>query len=71
MICTGFNWLRIRLLTGACENGNEHWGSIKGGKFLDRLHNYKTSQEGHSSTENELVMLTELQVNIYLAHIRP
>jgi hypothetical protein len=30
-VWTGCNWLRI----GTSEHGNEPWGSIKGGEFLD------------------------------------
>ena len=32
---TGLLWLRIGQVSGACECGNEHSGSIKCGKFLD------------------------------------
>jgi len=34
-VWTGSSWLRIG--TGNCDCGNETWGSIKCGEFLDQL----------------------------------
>jgi hypothetical protein len=28
-------------VAGSCERGNEHYGSIKGGKFLDQLSDFQ------------------------------
>ena len=33
-------------MAGACEYGDELWGSIKCGEFLDYLQNQLASQEG-------------------------
>jgi hypothetical protein len=33
-------------VAGSCENGNEPSGSIKGGKFLKYLSDYKLLQKG-------------------------
>ena len=38
-------------MAGACEYGNELWGSIKCGEFLDWLQNQLASQEGLCSME--------------------
>ena len=38
-------------MAGACEYGNELWGSIKCGVFLDLLQNRLASQEGLCSME--------------------
>ena len=35
VVGTGWGWLRIGTGAGACEYGNELWGSIKCGEFLD------------------------------------
>jgi hypothetical protein len=32
---TGSSWLRMGQVAGSCECGNEPWGSIKCGEFLD------------------------------------
>jgi hypothetical protein len=34
-VWAGSSWLRIGHMAGTCECGNEHWGSIKCGEFLD------------------------------------
>jgi len=34
-VWTGSRWLRIGLVAGTCECGNEPSGSIKCGEFLD------------------------------------
>jgi hypothetical protein len=33
-------------VTGSCERGNEHLGSLQFGEFLDSLRNFLSSQEG-------------------------
>ena len=44
-------------MAGACEYGNELWGSIKCGEFLDWLQNRLASQEGLCSMEMELLFI--------------
>jgi hypothetical protein len=34
-VWTGFIWLRLEIVAGSCEDGNELSGSIEGGKFLN------------------------------------
>jgi len=34
-IWTGLGWPRIEIGGGSCECGNEPWGSVKCGEFLD------------------------------------
>jgi len=34
-IWTGLGWPRIETGVGRCECGNERWGSVKCGEFLD------------------------------------
>jgi len=46
---TGRLCLRIGTSIGSCEHGDEHSGSIKGGKFLDYLSDYQLLTE--DSTE--------------------
>ena len=38
-------------MAGACEYGNELWGSIKCGDFLDYMQNWLASQEGLCSMQ--------------------
>ena len=51
VVGTGWSWLMIGTGGGACEYGNEIWGSIKCGEFLDQLQNQLASQEGLCSME--------------------
>jgi len=37
---TQYNWLWIQLHGGSCEYDNEHSGSIKARKLLDKMSNY-------------------------------
>jgi hypothetical protein len=39
VVCTGFIWLRPRLVEGSCEHGNKPSGSIKCWKILEWLRN--------------------------------
>jgi hypothetical protein len=32
-------------MASSCENGDEHFGSIKGGQYLDQLRNYQFLKE--------------------------
>jgi len=34
-IWTGLGWAMIEIVADACECGNEPWGSVKCGEFLD------------------------------------
>jgi len=39
-VWTGCIWLRIGLVAGPCEHGNEPSGSMKGGEFINWLSDY-------------------------------
>jgi hypothetical protein len=51
----GFIWIRIGIVAGCCEHGDELSGSIKCGEFPDYLSALRASQEGLYSLEEELV----------------
>jgi hypothetical protein len=45
-VWTELIWLRIRIIGGMCEYGNEHSASIMFWKFLDQLRNYQLLKKG-------------------------
>jgi hypothetical protein len=40
-IWTGFNWLKMGIVVGSREHGNEPSSATKGGEFFDRLRDYQ------------------------------
>jgi hypothetical protein len=50
-VWNGFVWIRLSLVAGSCEHGNEPQDFIKDGKFLDHLSDLSASREILCSVE--------------------
>jgi len=52
-------------VAGSCEHDTEPWGSMKGGKFFDRLKNYEYvlfSEEGYCSVDLLIIIIIIITV---------